>query len=831
MNPPGTTAQRAIPFKVSAKAARLIGRENVANAEGAIVELVKNTYDADATHCFIIFCPRFSSLPKIADTHDYQWLSLHIENMKELYRQTEDKYQLREDLEETTINIANKSISSEMDLWIIDNGRGMSPDVIEKHWMVIGTNYKEENVHSDDGRVRTGAKGIGRFALDRLGTYCQIHSTSITEEMEMSLSWTVDWNSFDGGFKVLDEVTALLSVPAKDIRTTIQALPIEKKTKKHFAITDDKKRWATGTAICISGLRDKWSSASFDHLFKSLSSLVPPEEQKPLNLHLMVTSDSEKYGEVQSTALTDFDYKVEAHVSADGKVSLTIFRNELDVASLPAQLFELPEMQDARYQLESFKKGFFKYEESLVNFFPHGHAIGPLYFSFLFYKRAMPGSDENKRYPYRNFQAATRVKWLNEQGGIKIYRDDFVVRPYGEPGGKSFDWLSLGERVAQNPAPASRKGWRANPQNLAGTIKISRTTNENLIDQSNREGLIENDAFRSFSALALRVLKELEDDRSHILANLLKVYEKSNPTEIAKKQAVAVAKRITNSKTLPTVEDAITLATAFKAQQEEIRELKNEHNMLRALATLGTVLVSFSHEMGQLQTDLASRARTLGQVLKRYIPDQHLIGIDDAINPFAILKDWEGKDQKIRHWFNFAMSSVKADKRHRKIIDLHNHLTSIARSWANFLVSREIKLEISFSEQYRPQINALEIDLDSIFNNLILNSVEAFITRHHAGERVIKIAVSSIEPNTILIHYTDSGPGLADTIRSERDIFTFGETTKVNKDGLKIGTGIGMWILDSVVNEYRGTVKAFRPSDQWGFRIDIQMPSLGGAKK
>lgn len=36
-----------IPFKVSARTARLIGRENVATSKGAIIELIKNCYDMD----------------------------------------------------------------------------------------------------------------------------------------------------------------------------------------------------------------------------------------------------------------------------------------------------------------------------------------------------------------------------------------------------------------------------------------------------------------------------------------------------------------------------------------------------------------------------------------------------------------------------------------------------------------------------------------------------------------------------------------------------------------------------------------------------------------
>ena len=44
-----------IPFKVSARAGKLLGRENFSNPEGAIIELVKNAYDADSPSCYILF--------------------------------------------------------------------------------------------------------------------------------------------------------------------------------------------------------------------------------------------------------------------------------------------------------------------------------------------------------------------------------------------------------------------------------------------------------------------------------------------------------------------------------------------------------------------------------------------------------------------------------------------------------------------------------------------------------------------------------------------------------------------------------------------------------
>ena len=136
---------RYLNFNVSARTARLIGRENFANAEGAIVELVKNTYDADSRACFVVF--------------DVQ----------------EDK--------------------CKSSIYIIDCGEGMTEDVISKHWMTIGTDDKLNNAFSKKGRVKSGAKGIGRFALDRLGKKAEM--ITFSDKTEQGLLWTIDWTDFE----------------------------------------------------------------------------------------------------------------------------------------------------------------------------------------------------------------------------------------------------------------------------------------------------------------------------------------------------------------------------------------------------------------------------------------------------------------------------------------------------------------------------------------------------------------------------------------------------------------------------------------------------------
>ena len=167
-----------IPFKVSARAGKLLGRENFSNPEGAIIELVKNSYDADAKNCFVFF-------------------DVPTEKIKD------------SDGKEFEIPLKEKSI-----LYIIDNGEGMTDKVIKEHWMQIGTGNKEKDYISDDKRTKTGAKGIGRFALDRLGFETEMWTLSKQAKNNIGSFWKMDWNQFDESDKSISQIEAEL-VPEK----------------------------------------------------------------------------------------------------------------------------------------------------------------------------------------------------------------------------------------------------------------------------------------------------------------------------------------------------------------------------------------------------------------------------------------------------------------------------------------------------------------------------------------------------------------------------------------------------------------------------------------
>ena len=99
---------------------RLLGNQNFSNRNSAVLELVKNSYDAFASSLIITF--------------------------------------------------------SQNAIILKDDGDGMSEDDIRNLWMVVGKSNKQYDATNSSGksRVLSGSMGIGRFALSKLGQNVEI---------------------------------------------------------------------------------------------------------------------------------------------------------------------------------------------------------------------------------------------------------------------------------------------------------------------------------------------------------------------------------------------------------------------------------------------------------------------------------------------------------------------------------------------------------------------------------------------------------------------------------------------------------------------------------
>lgn len=145
-----------LKFKVSAELKNILGRDLITNDNIAILELVKNSYDAHAT--------------KVEITFD------------------DDK------------------------IIIADNGKGMTLDELKDKWLFVGYSAKRDGTEDNSyrskfKRVYAGAKGIGRISCDRLARYVTL--TTKSEKSDTVETLMVDWQSFEQKQKVEFDTVAV----------------------------------------------------------------------------------------------------------------------------------------------------------------------------------------------------------------------------------------------------------------------------------------------------------------------------------------------------------------------------------------------------------------------------------------------------------------------------------------------------------------------------------------------------------------------------------------------------------------------------------------------
>ena len=776
---------RELNFNVSARTARLIGRENFANAEGAIVELVKNTYDADSRVCFVVF---------------------DIQN--------------------------DKHTSS---IFIIDHGEGMTEDVISKHWMTIGTNDKLNNAFSKNGRVKSGAKGIGRFALDRLGKKAEM--ITFSEKTEEGLLWTIDWTDFEKeGYTLADINASLDPIDFSGLREKVEEYGLERYEALNRLFSNGYK----GTVIRISDLNDEWDDGQLRNLNTNLENLFPPHLSSDFEIYLYSFADPELFGKVKSANYDDFDYRIDASYSGEGRViKVNLLRNELNVSLLESEykeVFNLETMKSFPYRLEDFKSNSVTIEVPINSSIEDDRLkrLGAFQFVFYFVKNTANDDGESlsdKKYPYNNVDSAYRRNWLKKFRGVKIYRDNFRVRPYGEEGN---DWLGLGERQGRSPGGAGQKlgGYRVRPNQISGSVFISRLQNAVFEDKSSREGIQENEDFALFKNLLLTIISAFETDRNTIMYNLNLLYKKNHSIQgKAKEISDRVNEKAKNkdregsNASNPTDEEV--LAAGYSSLENELSEKEDEIRLLRGLASSGIAIASFTHELKSLSNRLIPRTKMLVDLLQGYISSDQLEGVEKYDNPYFHIELIREEDNKLHQWLNYTLNTVKKDKRERHNIVISDYFARFEQTWEEALKGKSIKIVSNGDKNSQDCIRGFEMDLDSIFNNFVTNSV-ASLLRTPRNDKQINISWKT-DHGYIVIDFEDNGLGLAEEYKAKPEvIFNAFETSTVNKDGEKIGTGMGLFIVKGIIDGYKdSSISITKIDNGFGLRVIFKCNKYG----
>ena len=700
----------------------LLGDQLIRDANMAVFEMVKNAYDADATTC-----------------------TIELRNVAE------------GDPPDASIAVS-------------DNGTGMTIDTVVNQWLEPGTDtrrlQKDAGKRSRLGRLPLGEKGLGRFAAHKLGRKIQVITRS-KDSREVVVE--IDWDRFDPPRH-----------SDKDNPLYLDEIPIEVRERDPELFTGRK----TGTQITVSELREMpWTRRSVRSLHRSVTSLSAPiEDDTSFDARLTVAPDRgwlqglltvdkvlehapfRFVGVLSGTTLSySYEFKPGAklerrRVTSRKRVvkSFPIIRDphpdEKADAVIPVeQLEDLP--ADAK------KKG--------VRVDLDKVGLGPIGVNLHIYDLDTQVIELTLGDPrsLRNY--------LDDNGGVRVYRDGIRVFDFGEPGN---DWLDLeGRRVN---APSGKIG---NNQ-VIGSVFLGTEKSRQLVEKTNREGFVENNAYFALRDAVACAVAQAAAERNEDKLRLRKALHVSKDKTPVIDELQEVRQRLRDRKIEQEFDDVL--------RRIEFEHQKFRDTMLLAAGT-GLNLAAIIHQIEKdikylvLLVKRPDSKEQISEVVERLgrMTDTMAWLLSDA--PSGIVQASQLIRQAMNTWrFRFEHHNIKATSG----FDLDDPCPDFQRKMSRKLVSTALM-------------------------NLLDNAIYWVGTQ--AENRRIFVGTTNDLGKGPAIVVADNGPGLQGEAPEAlvQPFFT-------RKPG---GTGLGLHIANEIMKQHHGHI-------EFPGRGEVELPrGFGGA--
>ncbi|MBQ4559509.1 MAG: ATP-binding protein [Tyzzerella sp.] len=698
--------------------AELLGVQNFSNKESAILELVKNAFDANAL------------------------------NVK--------------------IKISKECIE------IIDDGCGMSREDIAKNWMHIGKSDKGYEIKDENGRkrVQAGSKGVGRFALARLGASAVVKSYKKNFD---AIKWITNWDSND--LQNCDEMQSF------------------------------------GTSMEIRQLRDKWTEKAAIVLSDYLGRTYCDDAMK---IDLFYEDKSIPVVRVFAKPKKGVNYATKISLSFDAKKRSLLCEIESDEFLDEAQKYcknniysysNLIKLKE-EFENKSFEEEISNIEEILDDL---GDFSAELYFGI---DRALAGDEEKFLYKRRVLDDRYNV-------GIILYRNSFSISSYE---GKK-DWLGLGKRSRKSPAAATHPtgSWRVRENQISGFVNIDKKRNSNLQDLANRQGLDENTHYKVFVEILHTGISEFERYRQSIIRDVNKKNQEEKTKDIP-----LIDRIIQNPQSMKklTKDEETKLVDELANFQKEKREYKKNFEttekrykydvrILNVLATSGLKATSIAHEMRNARNKIDGNYEFIVKALQKYDLWDFLNDDENTkashLNVPELLRKNKDAGIKLLQFMDVMLEDVEKGQFMPEEHNIKELLYKVKDNWETDYAW--IHLDIKVDEQ--ACFTLPEDVITVIFDNLILNSVQQNEKKRNRLNMCIEISVTT---DLLYVSYKDDGIGLSDKFKGNpMKILEPHETSRKN------GHGLGMWIVNNTLNMSGGEVTSIEGND--GFRIEF---TIGG---
>lgn len=764
-------------FKADAHLIKILGEQLIGSEKVGILELIKNSIDAQASYCKV----RFEKLPDLPQI-------------------TGDTY-LFNNYEGPVIVIE-------------DDGSGMDRRIIEEGWLrpasTMKTNVKEklrqerENAEKEGrlatyislvdqlksehgGRIPLGEKGVGRFATHRLGRNLIIKTKTKDVPYEFVLS--INWDDFDrSGGETID----LESVGVKLTRQEPSRNYGEK---------------GSGTQLIIFGGREGFSldESKIKDINKSilrLNSPSPNPNKIKTSFHAYLECP-----QIQDIELSEIHDGFTPNFSLDALVNSEGIIEEYTLKFNPPKSVPIPseEWSGKEYDLK-LSSPHWRNENGQIR----KPVCGAFYLHLDTWYRRKPWIDGP--------DADDMLKYLSEYGGVSIYRDDIIIFP-ADSGTKN-DWLNLSQRHI-------KQGFRISYYNMIGNVEIEQTENLDLIDKTNREGMIENQAFLDLSKLLETIIQNILETRY--------IAKRDEYTNLTKglirdpKKLVNVAKNssaiIEGIKDNYPVEDdpwqilhqlgktvderkegLINLDHSIKNLKKSIEIIEDVQERLTEHAGFGIAAAVSLHELTKITTNF-------------YNGITHLIKTGNADT--VKLEDLQAASASLKSELK-RLSPLRAirneNKREFKISQSIKYASEIFKS----KMDREgINFEVDLEEDF--QLYARYSTLNQVLGNLFDNSIYWVLTRPREN-RKIKITLNK-KYRTLV--FSDSGPGIDPAIKPY--LFEPGYSMKIPPSGL------GLYICKSYMHAMSGdiheTISRERIQNMDGAQFTIEFETVPYSKE
>ncbi len=699
--------------------AELLGVQNFTNKESAILELVKNAYDAQANNVSITF--------------------------------------------------------SDRSIVIIDDGIGMSKSTICENWMHVGKSdkgYSLSGTEDNDGRVLAGSKGVGRFALARLGASVNVYSA---KKGEIPVKWTTDWSE-----SILDDLTNEENLPL-------------------------------GTRIEISALRDRWTEKSIKNLINYLS-ITCNDDRMQIKIYPNFgkgVSYIFKKPQIGKNFVTQIGLFYDA---SELKLYYTIKSDEFSnlaknyCRSLDLQYFSndvsILEELAGNTEIDSSDGELYSMLKELGNF------SAELYFSL-----KTPTKQDVERFCYNYSALPDRY-----DEGVVLYRNAFSIASFdGEK-----DWLGLNQRSRKSPAAATHPtgAWRVRANQLSGKVEIDKKENYQLRDLANRQGLEENEYFKLFVKIITIGIAAFERYRQAIIRSIdKKNAPKPSPTTPMIDQILRGRNKeihLTSNETKALAQEISVVKAESKSFQDEKESTEKKYRydvrILNVLATTGLKASSIAHELKNDRNSVSVNYQYIVEALKEYGFWEDLCSQEyteySYKNVPQLLSRNRAINQKIVAFMDTMLDEIEKKNFSPRSLSINSIMENIKANWMRDYASLLINLNVDESVYFETS----EDIFTAIFDNLILNSWQQ---NKASSQIVISISIHKIG-GLLKIVYEDSGAGLPPKyINDPMRILEVHESSREN------GHGLGMWIVHNTIRMTGGDVISIDGHNGFHFNFEL----------